>query len=140
MSDQPLAEELRLNHQTHHDGMLGEAHFIAFASRRGWEVYRGMDGHTRCDYVVDVGGRLLRVEVKWIAAEQHSHKNYWYVTATKFKTSKFDYLFAATPYGCYWIPKEVCPKQTLSIKVPGAPYQRKISRPGKYEVYRVESL
>lgn len=126
-----------MNRGSHHVGMVGEGHFIAFASGRGWDVFRGLDGHTACDYIVDTHERLIRVEVKRIEAVQKSDKGYYYCTVTKLDTDRFDYLFVSTPQGNYWIPAEKCPKNTLSLKQEGEKYQRNITRPGKYEVYRV---
>jgi len=81
--------------QCHQTGMIGEGRFIAWASAQGWDLYRGLDGHTRFDYVVDMNGELKRVEIKRMESEQRSERNYYYVTATKLDTSKFDYLLQA---------------------------------------------
>lgn len=123
--------------ESHHKGMIGEGRFIAWAALQGWHLYRGVDGHTPCDYIVDTGERLLKVEVKFIASEQASQKNYYYLTCTKLETARFDYLFVATPNHAYWIPASDCPMRTLSLKVVGGHYERNITRPGKYEPYRV---
>lgn len=130
----------RARKATHHDGLRGEGHFVVFASSKGWDVYRGLDGHTPYDFIVDDGERLLRVEVKWIGSVQHGHGNHYYCTATKLNRSNYDYLYVATPHGHYWIPAEACPKDTLSLKVQGTEdmYERNISNPGKYEAYRVQ--
>jgi len=125
--------------QCHQTGMVGEGKFIAWASTQGWDLYRGLDGHTRCDYIVDDGEKLFKVEIKRMESEQKTHRNYYYVTATKLDTSKFDFLFASTPVGDYFIPADKCPSKTLSIKVVGGEYERNITAKGKYEEYRVES-
>lgn len=117
--------------------MIGEARFIEWASQQGWDLYRGLDGHTPCDYIADTGEKLLRVEVKRMESEQSTQGNYYYVTATKLNRVNFDYLFASTPVGDFWIPADKCPQVTLSIKVTGGHYERNITAPGKYEVYRV---
>jgi hypothetical protein len=127
-----------VDRQCHQTGMVGEGRFITWASAQGWDLYRGLDGHTRCDYIVDDGERMFRVEVKRMESEQRSEQNYYYVTATKLETSRFDYLFASTPVGDYFIPASVCPKSTLTIKVVGGEYQRNITAPGKWEQYRVQ--
>jgi len=124
--------------QCHQTGMIGEGRFIAWASAQGWDLYRGLDGHTRFDYVVDMNGELKRVEIKRMESEQRSERNYYYVTATKLDTSKFDYLFASTPVGDYFIPADVCPRSTLTIKVVGGEYERNITNPGKWERYKVQ--
>ena len=124
--------------QCHQTGLIGETRFIQWASEQGWQIYRGLDGHTPCDYIVDTGSDLIRVEVKRMESEQHTEKNYYYVTATKLNVDRFDYLFASTPVGDYWIPADVCPKATLSIKVFGGEYKRNITNPGKWEPYRVQ--
>lgn len=126
-----------VDRQCHQTGMIGEGRFIAWASAQGWDLYRGLDGHTRCDYIVDDGERLFRAEIKRIESEQHTHRNYYYVTATKLDTSKFDFLFVSTPIGDFWIPAEECPKATLSIKVVGTEYMRNITNPGKYERFMI---
>jgi len=127
-----------VDRQCHQTGMIGEGRFIAWASAQGWDLYRGLDGHTRCDYIVDRDGILARVEVKRMESEQRSERNYYYVTATKLDTSRFDYLFASTPVGDYFIPADDCPVNTLSIKVVGGEYDRNITAPGKYERYKVQ--
>jgi hypothetical protein len=126
--------------ESHQKGMVGEGEFISFASKKGWHIYRGFDGHTPCDYIVDTGDDqgLLRVEVKRSESVQSTNNNYYYVMATKLDTSNFDYIFVSTDHGNYWIPSSECPTVTLSIKVHGDSYQRNITRPGKYERYRVE--
>ena len=125
----------------HLTGLIGEARFIEFASTRGWELYRGFDGHCRCDYVVDdqgvMTGGLFRVEVKRVESEQSTKGNYYYTTVTKLRTSRFDFLFVSTLAGDYLIPSSDCPKNTVSIKVVGGEYKRNITAPVKYEVYRV---
>lgn len=123
----------RQRHQTHTDGLRGEAAFLDFAARQRWSIFRGLDGHEPYDYIVDIGGTLIRVEVKWIGAQQLADSGYYYVTATKLDARRFDYLFVATPFAQYWIPAAECPKQTLCIKVPDG------KRIGKYEVFRVEA-
>lgn len=112
--------------------MIGEGRFIAFASHQGWHLYRGVSGHTPCDFVLEgEDGRLIRVEVKRIESVQVDERGRRYVTATKMKRKNFDYLFVSTPHGDYWIPARDCPEQTISIRAEG---------PGvrdKYAAYRV---
>lgn len=123
--------------RSHHVGMVGEGRFIAWASEQGWHLYRGLDGHTPCDFIVDTGERLMRVEVKRVEAVQASQRNYYYVTATKMDSKRYDALFISTPTGDYFIPAEDGPTQTISIKQVGGEYERNITAPGKYEAYRV---
>ena len=123
---------------SHLVGMSGDADFIKWCAFQRYHVYKGFDGHTPADYVVDTGNSLERVEVKRIEAIQHAHNNYYYVTATGLHSKEFDYLFVSTPMGCYWIPVSSCPDQTLSIKVVGDVYKKNVTRKGKYEKYRVE--
>ena len=120
-------------------GMTGDAAFISYAARNGWHIYKGFNGHEPCDYVVDTGTGLLKVEVKRVESLQKSDRNYYYCLITKFDSKRFDYLFVSTPTGDYWIPASDCPKDTLSIKQVGGEYQRNINKPGKYEVFRVGS-
>lgn len=124
---------------SHHVGMVGEGHFIAYAAAQGWHLYRGLDGHTPCDYIADTGEGLKRVEVKRVEALQETCGAYYYVTVTKLDTNRFDLLFVSTPDGNYLIPVDQCPKNTLSIKQQQGPdaYKRDITRPGKYEAFRV---
>ena len=125
---------------SHLIGSVGDGHFIAWASVQGWHLYRGFDGHSPCDYIADDGVNLLRVEVKRIESVQHTHNNYYYVTITDYDPGFFDYIFVSTPRGWYWIPSNACPRKTLSIKVVGDVYDRNITRPGKYEPYRIETV
>lgn len=118
---------------SHHIGMVGEGRFISWASSQGWHIYRGLDGHTPCDFVVDNGERLLRVEVKRLQTVQRTHNNYYYITATKLNSNNFDFIFVSTPEVDYWIPAEECPFKTLSIKQHGSEYKRSINAEGKYE-------
>ena len=127
-----------LDRSSHHIGQIGDADFIRWAASQGWHIYKGFDGHSPVDYIADTGVGLLRVEVKRIQSVQHAHGNYYYVTVTALRKSTFDYLFVSTRHGCYWIPQENCPEQTVSIKVVGDEYERNILRPGKYDKYRVE--
>lgn len=120
-------------------GMTGDAAFIRYAARQGWTIYKGFNGHEPCDYVVDDGDRLVRVEVKRIESVQQSQRNFYYVLVTKYEAKRFDYMFVSTPSGDYYIPASECPKDTLSIKQVGGKYARNITRPGKYEVFRVVS-
>ncbi len=117
--------------------MIGDSDFLAFAAGHGWHVYKGFNGHEPCDYVVDTGTEVLKVEVKRIESLQQSERNYYYCLVTKYDYKKFDYMFVSTPTGSYWIPASECPRDTLSIKQVGGEYQRNITRPGKYEVHRV---
>jgi PD-(D/E)XK endonuclease len=123
---------------SHMEGLVGEAKFIGFAAAQGWHIFRGMDGHERYDYVVDTGTHLYRVEVKSSSSVQASHRNYYYVTASKLNDVEYDYLFYATPDGDYWIPRAAVPSRTLSLKQVGGVYKRNITAPGKYEQYRVQ--
>lgn len=125
-------------HPSHSVGMVGEGRFIAWASAQGWHLYRGLDGHTPCDFVIDTGSEIVRVEVKRVEAVQESDRAYYYCAITKLDTDRFDYLYVSTPQGDYWIPAKDCPASTLSIKQLGT-YSRSITRPGKYEVFRVQS-
>jgi hypothetical protein len=127
-----------LSRESHLTGLIGDGDFVRWSAYMGYHVYKGLDGHTPSDYIVDDGNGLLRVEVKRIEAVQHAHNNHYYVTATKLDTDRFDYIFVSTEVGCYWIPSSDCPKATLSIKVTGDDYVRNIQRPGKYEKYKVE--
>ena len=122
---------------TFRTGIVGDAAFIQYAAQQGWEIYKGFAGHEPCDYIVDTGDKTLKVEVKRLESVQKSDRNYYYCCLTKFDSKKFDYMYVSTPNGDYWIPAEECPKNTLSIKQVGDEYDRNISAPGKYEVYRV---
>lgn len=139
---QPLRLEFSEGNKvsSHSDGLRGEARFIDFAARQGWHMYRGLDGHERCDYVVEIDGSLHRVEVKWAGTPRVTENNFYYVSIPKLDRKRFDFLFIATPTGSYWIPATAIPIGTLYIKQVGGPYHRNITRPGKYEVYRVESI
>lgn len=121
---------------SHATGMIGEGRFVAWASSQGWHLYRGMDGHTPCDYIADTGSGLIRVEVKCIEAVQKAAYNFYYCTCTKIDRNKFDFLFISTPSGDYWIPASEVPV-TLSIKQRGEVYEGSRSAPGKYEKYLV---
>lgn len=123
--------------RTHLTGLIGEARFIEFACKQGWYLYRGVDGHTPCDFIADTGECLLRVEVKRLESVQRTDGNYYYCCMTKFDSSRFDYVFVSTPNGDYWIPAEACPRGTLSIKHRGEIRTRTVYRPGKYEGYLV---
>ena len=127
-----------IDRTSHLVGMTGDADFIKWCAFQRYQLYKGFDGHTPADYVVDTGSSLERVEVKRIESVQHAHNNHYYVTATGLHTKEFDYLFVSTPMGCYWIPVTDCPEQTISIKVVGDEYQRNITKKGKYEKYKVE--
>jgi hypothetical protein len=120
-------------------GMIGDADFIKFAAKKNWNIYKGFNGHEPVDYIVDDGNKLLKVEVKRIQSTQITARNHYYCTVTKFDAKNFDYMFISTPQGCYFIPADDCPKDTLSIKMfmPEDHYDRKITKPGKYEVHRV---
>jgi hypothetical protein len=131
-------KQSNVDRTSHLVGIAGEADFIKWASQQKFHVYKGFDGHTPADYILDNGTNLLRTEVKRIEAVQHSHNNYYYVTATGLHHKDFDYLFVSTPLSCYWIPQQDCPDQTISIKVVGDDYQRNIKSPGKYDKYKVE--
>lgn len=120
-----------------HKGMVGDAAFITFAASQSWNIYKGFNGHEPIDYVVDTGDALLKVEVKRLESVQISANNYYYCVVTKFDSKRFDFMFVSTPEADYWIPASECPKDTLSIKQIGDEYQRSITRPGKYEVFRV---
>jgi len=123
---------------SHFIGMIGEADLIRWAAHHGYHVYKGFDGHTPADYILDMDGELFRLEAKRIESVQHLHNNYYYVTVTHLRTDSFDYIFVSTEQGCYLIPSSECPKSTLSIKVEGDEYERNITRSGKYEKYKVE--
>lgn len=120
-------------------GVIGEADFLKYAASRGWSTFKGFHGHEPYDYILDDGDMLHRVEVKRIESLQFTQKNYYYMTVTKFDAKRFDFMFISTPQGCYMIPSSECPKDTLSIKQQGArsDYERNITAPGKYEVWRV---
>jgi hypothetical protein len=118
-------------------GLEGEGRFITYAATMGWHVFKGMSGHEPFDYVIQMDGDLHRVEVKRISSVQKTQRNYYYVTATKMDSKNFDWLFVATDDGDYFIPASECPTQTLSIKQVGGEYERNITAPGKYEVFRV---
>ena len=122
---------------SHQVGVIGDGDFIRWCAFNNYQIYKGFDGHTPVDYIIDTGASLLKVEVKRIEAIQHTHDNYYYVTATGLKTREFDYLFVSTNRGCYFIPANNCPSHTLSIKVVGDEYQRNIQKPGKYDQYKV---
>ena len=126
--------------RSHSVGMVGEGEFIAWASNQGWHLYRGMDGHTPCDFVADTGHGLVRVEVKRCETPLLSDKNYYYHMLTKLCTDRFDRLFVSTPHGAYWIPAAEVPGTALNIKVVGPEemYVRNITKPGKWHDYRVE--
>lgn len=127
-----------IDRTSHLVGMVGDGDFIRWCAFNGYNMYKGFDGHTPCDYILDTGDSLLRVEVKRIEAVQHTNSNYYYITITNLKTRNFDYLFVSTKSGCYLIPASDCPEQTLSIKVVGDEYKRNIDKPGKYNKYKVE--
>lgn len=57
--------------------MVGEGRFIQFAARQGWDIYRGLDGHTVYDFIVDAHPGIHRVEVKRIESVQVSDKGYY---------------------------------------------------------------
>jgi PD-(D/E)XK endonuclease len=44
---------------------VAELAFAAEAARLGLSVYVPLTEHGRCDLVVGIGGRLLRVQCKW---------------------------------------------------------------------------
>lgn len=123
--------------ETFQVGMFGDGSFIQYASSQGWQIYKGFNGHEPVDYVVDIGDQLIKVEVKRLESVQVSANNYYYCCVTKFDSKRFDYMFVSTPEADYFIPASACPKDTLSIKQIGDTYQRSITRPGKYEVFRV---
>lgn len=135
LNDQPY----KGSRGSHHVGMVGEGRFIAWAAEQGWHLYRGLDGHTPCDFVVDTGSEMLRVEVKRCETPLRSQDNYYYHTLTKMDSAQFDYLFVSTPHGDYWIPSSSCGRTAVSIKVVGeeADYVRNITRPGKYHPYKI---
>ena len=118
---------------SHFSGLIAEGRFIEFAATNEWPIYRGVDGHEPCDYVIDMGGELVRVEVKgcWQIYNYPSQgKGLYYFTVTKIQTKKFDWIFVVTPQGHYWVPSGVCPT-SLSIAVRGT-----TSR-SKWEAYRI---
>lgn len=121
----------RVAHAPHQLAMEGEGRFITHAARQGWYIYRQIDGHAPCDFIVETPDEgLLRVEVRTIGSvqgrTQHSTRG-WYCN-TKYNLKNFDYMYVSTPEGEYWIPRDACPQQTLSITV---------GNTGKYEEYRV---
>jgi len=52
------------SHDPNYKGNLAEAEIAAAALRAGIAVLKPVGGHTRYDLVLDVGRRLLRVQVK----------------------------------------------------------------------------
>lgn len=132
-------EELRpgFGVATHQVGLIGEAEFISFACRRGWLLFRGLAGHEPYDYIVDTGTDRLRVEVKaTLSAKRRSTAtageiDYVIVTKLDADPSRFDYLFAHTPKGNYWIPVDQCPKSSFSTTV------HPKGAADKWEAYRV---
>ncbi len=128
------AKGTRGSRHGHFIGLIAEARFIEWAAGNQWPLFRGFDGHEPYDFVVDMDGVLAKVEVKgaWQQYDYSSQGNgRYFFTVTKIKTKKFDWLFAVTPQGNYWVPSEVCPT-SLSIGVHGT-----TSR-SKWEAYRVD--
>jgi hypothetical protein len=116
--------------------MVGEGHFITYAARQGWDVYRGLDGHTAYDFIVDTPDGLRRVEVKRVDSVTVSERGHVYNTVTKLRWTDYDLLYVSTPTGDYLIPASVAPATTLAITVPGRSTRR--TKPGKWEAFRVE--
>ncbi len=46
-------------------GAIAELEIAAAAAKLGVEVYRPVSGHSRADLVLDIAGRLMRVQCKW---------------------------------------------------------------------------
>ena len=46
-------------------GAIAETAVVHAAAKLGIDVYRPVMGGTRCDFVLDINSRLLRVQVKW---------------------------------------------------------------------------
>ncbi len=46
-------------------GAIAELEIAAAAAKLGVEVYRPLGEHSRADLVLDIAGRLLRVQCKW---------------------------------------------------------------------------
>lgn len=87
-------------------GFLGEASFMVFAAKNGWQVYAGF-GNTACDFIADTGKELIRVEVKCSTHEQFIRSGKYYKIC-RVDPSKFDYLFVHTSIAQYWIPADKC--------------------------------
>lgn len=120
-------------HENHLKGLVGEGRFISYAATQGWEVFRSLEGHSSCDFVIIDADRILwRVEVKCCRSLQRNQGNQWATIVTKFDLDRFDYIFVSTEAGDYLIPAADCPKHTLAIR------QENVSgRPAKYDKYLV---
>jgi hypothetical protein len=64
-SRRPASEEIPApKRDTKRRGEIGEAAFLAKAASMGWGVAKPWGDSDRYDLIVDVGGRLLKVQVK----------------------------------------------------------------------------
>jgi hypothetical protein len=99
-----VGEVSRLSTHQYSVGQWAEGKFLSWSGLQGWWAYKGVQGHEPCDYIVDTGPRILRVEVKGSIKTQRRDKTDYHAVINKMDKQKFDYLFVATPDGIFWIP------------------------------------
>lgn len=87
-------------------GLWAEGLFLAHAGERGWWAYKGLQGHEPCDFIVIMDDdTLARVEVRGSVSAQRRDNTNYHAVLSKLDRQKFDFLFVATPDGCFWIPR-----------------------------------
>ena len=103
---------------TNQKGAIAETAITAHATRLGIRVYRPLEEGGRDDLIFDVGGRLLRVQCKWVNRHGDVIKVVSYssrraaegLRRMKYGPNDFDWLVAYCQEldKCYVLPIELC--------------------------------
>jgi hypothetical protein len=113
-------------------GDMGELSAMQWLAEHGAKVYLPLGHSPDVDIVVDVGGRLLRIEVKtstfsrndrWIVLISTRGGNQsWTGTVKYFDPSRCDYLFAHVGDGRRWLIPTAALNCTSSLTLGGTKY------------------
>jgi hypothetical protein len=57
--------EIISNKQTHIKGLIGELEFASYLIRKGWTVFTPLDQNSRIDMIIEKGGNLMKIQVKY---------------------------------------------------------------------------
>lgn len=131
-----------IKRKTHIKGLMGELAFTYRMIEKGWKVFTPLDQNSRIDMILDIGGKLLKIQIKYctpyrgclrIDLERRFRKTNHFTMDDLDAVGVFD----AVNSKCYLIPfDKIHPHQGIWLRVQKSmnKQQKGIHWAGEYEI------